>query len=77
MKDLLWINRWDGRRKNSAKEKQTIGQSFISNYNIADFKQVLSELWVGLAMNIGIGHTTSLPQRCCLSTFLHLASVSK
>lgn len=53
MKDLLWINRWDGRRKNSAKEKQTIGQSFISNYNITDFKQVLPELWVGLAMNIG------------------------
>lgn len=53
MKDLLWINRWDGRRKNSAREKQTIGQSFISDYSITDFKQVLPELWAGLAMNIG------------------------
>lgn len=53
MKQYLWINRWNAKRKNSAINKQKVGISFLPNYVLYDFKTVLYELWQGLSMNEG------------------------
>lgn len=47
MRDKLWIIRWNKKRKISAVKKQKIGENFISQYIITDFKKVLSDLWEG------------------------------
>ena len=53
MKQLLWINRWNERRKNSAKENQNIGYNFIINYTLNKYNRVFSDLCMGLRMNEG------------------------
>lgn len=50
MKDKLWINRWDDRRKNSARQKGNNGNTFITNYTFDDFRKVFIELIQGLNM---------------------------
>src|SRR5574344_730679 len=53
MRDKLWITRWNEKRKNSAVQKQKLGENFISQYVMTDFKRVLIDLWGGLAMEDG------------------------
>lgn len=50
MRDKLWINRWDDRRKNSARQKGNNGKTFITNYTFDDYRNVFIELCQGLNM---------------------------
>ena len=50
MREYLWINRWNDKRKSSAIENQKSGSNFLSSYQINDFRTVLYELMVGLNM---------------------------
>lgn len=53
MKDKLLYTKWDDRRKNMALKVASNGLSFISQYEMTDFKKVLFEIWQGINMNFG------------------------
>lgn len=64
MKQLLWINRWNDKRKLSAIEKHKTGIDFISKYQMTNFKTVLRDLWFGLVVNkgsINSGYVSFIP----------------
>ena len=50
MRNKLWINRWDDRRKNSARQKGNNGKTFITNHTFDNYRNVFIELCQGLNM---------------------------
>jgi hypothetical protein len=64
MRQYLWINRWDDKRKASAVRKQKVGTNFLSSYQMTDFHRVLYDLQVGLEITKGSdtsGYVTFIP----------------